>query len=165
VGARRRRIGGIEAVWIVVGVGLAALYLGSLSRRSPSNEAGVHHAMWALHQRQSDYYRAPGPDGTPRRAHWTSDVMGLLRDEPPRLAGLAQADTTRGPAVPYHGYYFRALPPGADAYAICAYPAEHGKTGTLTYFINGTGLFSKDLGGRLLGPGEFVRDGSWGVID
>ena len=161
-----RRITGIDWVWIVFLAGVVAVIVSAIIPRSPSDKVVVMRAMWNLHTRQSHYQSDPGPDGKPRLAYWLEDVAGLLRDVPPQLPGLAQADTTRGPATPYHGYYFRAFAPAADAYyAIVAYPADYGKTGKDTFFINGHGLFSKDLGGRVLAPGEFVRDGSWSIID
>ncbi len=154
-----RRISGIDWIWILIGVGFAAAIVGALFRSSPdSDPTAVKHALGGLHGRQARL-RGEG------KAYWTADVAGLLRDVPSQFPGLLQADTTVEPGVPYHGYYFRALPPGEGYYAIVAYPADYGKPEKETFFINGTGLFGKDLGGRILGPGEFVRDGSWSIID
>lgn len=144
---------------LIVLIALAAWGASLIARRSiPSDEVTACAAMFRLHNLQ---FRHQTPE---RETRWTKDVATLLKGES-EMTGIAAADTTTGPGVPYHGYYFRALtPPPGDAYAICAYPAQYGKS-KLTYFINGTGVFSKDIGGRCLGAGEFVRDGSWAIID
>jgi hypothetical protein len=68
--------------------------------------------------------------------------------------------------VPYHGYLFKVIPNhravndalekydagggvNADRYAVCAIPADYGKTGTRTYVVSEAGLVhSKDTGGK-----------------
>ncbi len=140
-------------------------------------------------------YRAKANDRAVRcmmtsLARYQIDALQLARGgrvpgEPlPLPPFLAEADTTPGRSggrtpVPYSGYYFRAGDPmtrwndsafeaAPGPCAVYAYPAVYGKTGILTYFVNGTGLFSKDTNGvcpdKVLLPKE-LRDGWWSIID
>lgn len=64
---------------------------------------------------------------------------------------LAAADAALGAgARPYHGYFFRVLAADvATGFAILAYPARHGVTGTRSFGVSEDGIvYSRDLGPR-----------------
>lgn len=131
--------------------------------------------MRLLHDVQGDFLALTDPSRKPRGGPpWTRDVAGALAHCPDVLPGVPEADVTRGPGVPYHGYFFRALDPGPQdgergPYAIAAFPAEYGVSGRLTYFINGLGLFSKDTAGRCPESNPTLRElrvtQLWSIID
>jgi hypothetical protein len=102
------------------------------------------------------------------------------------LGPLVVRASTEGysvPGAPYHGYRFRILtgqgpsaPGGALSYiengrmtkgfAMVAYPAEHGKSGIMTFLVGPHGIvYQKDLGaGTLLSASTMARfdpDSSW----
>jgi len=105
-------------------------------------------------------------------------------------AGLAQAawdGAGKGPAKPYHGYYFRVLdgqgphaPGGAHNYSVknkliggfglVAWPSEYGVTGIRTFIVNQSGMvYEKDIApvpGKSAPPiTRFDPDDSWTPVD
>jgi hypothetical protein len=133
--------------------------------RIRSNEDAAQRAMKVLEFAQNAYYDGPDAHGKPRGTFWMGDVSDLLAGMPGVPTGIAEADPVRSPedATPYHGYLFRAVDndaywlgrdpneaKGRGPYAICAYPAHYGRSGKLTYFINGCGTYAKDTGGAAL---------------
>jgi len=60
-------------------------------------------------------------------------------------AGVTGRDTTH--SQPFHGYYYRVLLQGSDAFAILAFPAEYRSSGVMTFLVNQNGpAYEKDLG-------------------
>jgi hypothetical protein len=60
-------------------------------------------------------------------------------------AGVSGPDTTQ--SQPFHGYYYRVLLHGSDAFAILAFPAEYHSSGVMTFLLSQEGTaYEKDLG-------------------
>jgi len=65
---------------------------------------------------------------------------------------LARADQVDpeaflGNRVPFHGYYFRALPPSGKQASFVAYPAEYRSSGVMTFIVEDGGVvYERDLG-------------------
>jgi len=60
-------------------------------------------------------------------------------------AGVSGRDNTG--SQPFHGYHYRILLEGSDAFAILAFPAEYGSSGVMTFLVNQNGTpYEKDLG-------------------
>jgi hypothetical protein len=60
-------------------------------------------------------------------------------------AGVSGPDTIY--SQPFHGYYYRILLQGPNAFAIVAFPAEYRSSGVVTFFVNQDGsAYEKDLG-------------------
>ena len=129
--------------------------------------------------------------------YWTLDVAGFAlgtdTDTPPYIRPeIARADRaglglySKEAPQPFEGYWIRtmlrdssgkpyALDPDGDGvastnptgYAFCAYPAEYGTSGTLTYIVNEKReVLSKDLGpedkdGIDRWPGEDAEEHGW----
>jgi len=115
--------------------------------------------------------------------YWPIDTGDDESPIGPNFAAAAPAELS--PEVsprPYFGYYFKALvaqgpdaPGGARDYrvngrliggfALIAWPAEYGVTGTVTFQVNQLGIvYRKDLGpdtSRAAGIAEFSPDSSW----
>jgi hypothetical protein len=52
-----------------------------------------------------------------------------------------------GTKVPFHGYYFRALPARTKSASFVAYPAEYRSSGVMTFIADGDGVvYERDLG-------------------
>jgi hypothetical protein len=59
------------------------------------------------------------------------------------------AATSVGNPVPFHGYYFRALPARGKSASFIAYPAEYRSSGVMTFIIDQSGVvYERDLGPR-----------------
>lgn len=117
---------------------------------------------------------------------WGHDVERLLTLEATRADRLGLAEEAR----PYHGYWLRSLArdgsgqpyaridfdhdgraDGNDSrFGFCAYPAEYGKTGTMTFITDESGaLWQKDLGatvseGAEAWPGEDPSREGWSRV-
>jgi hypothetical protein len=51
--------------------------------------------------------------------------------------------------VPFHGYYFRALPAGGKPASFIAYPAEYRSSGVMTFMVDQDGVvYERNLGPR-----------------
>lgn len=60
-------------------------------------------------------------------------------------AGVSGPDTSH--SQPFHGYYYRILLQGSDAFAILAFPAEYRSSGVMTFLVGQDGkAYEKDLG-------------------
>jgi hypothetical protein len=108
--------------------------------------------------------------------------LPLDREGAPPMAPLLRL-ARAGPPAPSQGYYYVALRsydvPGEDPkpydpgdgrnparYAVCAYPAEHGKTGTLTFIRSEAKMWKKDTEGKP--PESFPADpvkAGWTAVD
>lgn len=112
--------------------------------------------------------------------------LGFIDVSLARADRLGWSAYVKDAPAPKSGYWFRALvtdetgaPYAADGdgdgkactnpakFAFCAYPAEYGKTGTLTYIIDETGVpYEKDLGAEAREgidrwPGEDPESAGW----
>ena len=76
-------------------------------------------------------------------------------DDRTEIAGLLVNVGKGGPAVAFHGYYFRRLDSGekitssaaTTPFAFIAYPAEYRSTGVMTFLVDRDGnVYEKDLG-------------------
>jgi hypothetical protein len=79
-------------------------------------------------------------------------------------AGVSGEDTTH--SQPFHGYYFRILLQGSDAFAILAFPAEYQSSGVMTFLVSQDGIaHEKDLGEQAAAMSNQVSpsgtDNSW----
>jgi hypothetical protein len=64
----------------------------------------------------------------------------------PRFAAAAIGEQPVGQARPWFGYYFRIVPEGAG-YALVAWPAAYGVSGSQSFLVDGHGdLYTRDLG-------------------
>jgi hypothetical protein len=83
-------------------------------------------------------------------------------------AGVSGPDTTR--SQPFHGYYYRILLQGSDAYAILAFPAEYRSSGVMTFLVSQDGTaYEKDLGEQTATSANQVSsshvDNSWKQVE
>jgi len=196
MGTLDRKPGGFATALLVGLVLIAVAATGGILawRRSKTehirrNEQRAGMAVRFLAPAQADF-RANDRDGNKVNDFWTGDVAGLhyLYDSASLLlstpgapirvvsqsiadADPAPAGTRSIPAVPFHGYYFRAMDFDEDGnalrrdtggtgpngsknrntarFAFCAYPAEYGRTGRLTFIISeGNEVFWADTGGK-----------------
>lgn len=111
------------------------------------NEQAAQAALKRISGAQADF-RGNDRDRNFIQDYWTRDVSGLfyvsVDGRPIQLIDpeIAAADALPAlprlqPAVPYHGYYFRALRlEDAARFAVRAYPAEPGVTGRYTFTID-----------------------------
>jgi hypothetical protein len=79
--------------------------------------------------------------------YWTSADDASRSPIGPYLAhaGVSGQDTSL--SQPFHGYYYRILLQGSDAFAIIAFPAEYRSSGVMTFLVNQDGgTYEKDLG-------------------
>jgi hypothetical protein len=85
---------------------------------------------------------------------------------------LAHAGVT-GPATtnsqPFHGYYYRIVLQGSDAFAILAYPAEYHSSGVVTFLVSQDGkAYEKDLGEQTATSANQLSagaDSSWKQVE
>jgi hypothetical protein len=82
-------------------------------------------------------------------------------------AGVTGADTG---TQPFHGYHYRILLQGADAFAILAFPAEYRSSGVMTFFVSQDGKsYEKDLGEQTPALSKQVSssgpDNSWKQVE
>lgn len=60
-------------------------------------------------------------------------------------AGVTGSDASH--SQPFHGYYYRILLQGSNAFAILAFPAEYRSSGVMTFLVSQDGkAYEKDLG-------------------
>ena len=83
-------------------------------------------------------------------------------------AGVSGSDTSH--AQPFHGYYYRILLQGPDAFAILAFPAEYRSSGVMTFLVSDDGTaYEKDLGEQSATVASQVSsshlDNSWNRLD
>ena len=78
--------------------------------------------------------------------YWKSANGGSRSPIGPYLAH-AGVESDGGSAEPFHGYYYRILLQGSDAFAIVAYPAAYRTSGVMTFIMNPDGTaYENDLG-------------------
>ena len=166
-------VGGTVLLIVLVLVLVALPWL--QSKRMASNARAATVALRRIAMAEEEF-RSNDRNGNGVRDYWTADVAGLWQQARLIDREIAEADAKpMDPLVPepvqFQGYYFVALtndrsedPPhvyrqsandsGAKVYntrrfGFCAYPAEYGRTGTLTFFINeGLRMIKTDTGGR-----------------
>ena len=57
------------------------------------------------------------------------------------------AGVQSGRVEPFHGYYYRILRQGSEAFAIVAYPAAYRSSGVMTFIMNPDGTaYENDFG-------------------
>lgn len=120
--------------------------------------------------------------------YWDADIDGEISPLGPLVAeaqeeGYSKKD--KGGPVPYHGYFFKILTrqsksaPGGDydyiingnmigGFALIAWPAQHGKSGIMTFIVNQQGrVYQTDLGPKSdkLAPAikSYDPDSTWRV--
>ncbi len=79
-------------------------------------------------------------------------------------AGVSGPDTSH--SQPFHGYYYRILLQGSDAFAILAFPAEYRSSGVMTFLVSQDGkAYEKDLGEQTVALASQISssgaDNSW----
>jgi len=129
---------------------------------------------------QDGLYWAVGPDEAP-------SPLGPLVEQAEEEGYPGATLPANGKQAPYHGYLFRILkaqgpnaPGGARDYvkdgqmtggfAFLAWPAEHGKSGVVTFLVDQDGIvFQKDLGPAtakvVAGMTRFDPDLTWARVD
>lgn len=86
-------------------------------------------------------------DGSHDGLYWKSADDANRSPIGPYLAhaGVSGPDTNN--SQPFHGYYYRILLQGSDAFAILAFPAEYRSSGVMTFLVSQDGTaHEKDLG-------------------
>jgi len=89
----------------------------------------------------------------------------LARSEQEAPAGFV------GSKVPFHGYYFRALPAaGGKPASFVAYPAEYRSSGVMTFLVGGDGVvYERDLGPGTAKSATTLKgqkpDSSWRAVN
>jgi len=83
-------------------------------------------------------------------------------------AGVIGPDTTH--SQPFHGYLYRILMQGTDAFAILAFPAEYRSSGVMTFIVNQDGnAYEKDLGEQTATLSDQISsshvDNSWKQVE
>lgn len=73
-------------------------------------------------------------------------------------------------AEPFHGYYYRILLQGSDAFAIVAYPALYSSSGVMTFILNSDGTaYENDLGDKTAMVAKQISsalpNGSWKKVE
>jgi hypothetical protein len=96
---------------------------------------------------------------------WASEAADDESPMGPRFAAAAISEQPAGQSRPWFGYYFRMLPePGG--YALLAWPAEYGVTGSRTFMVDRRGdVYARDLGSgthrAAMALTSFTPDSSW----
>jgi hypothetical protein len=79
--------------------------------------------------------------------YWTSADDASRSPIGPYLARAGESGQDTSLSQPFHGYYYRILLQGSDAFAIIAFPAEYRSSGVMTFLVNqDDGAYEKDLG-------------------
>ena len=109
-------------------------------------------------------------DGSHDGLYWKSADDTTKSPIGPYLAhaGVSGPDTTR--SQPFHGYYYRILLQGSDAFAILAFPAEYRSSGVMAFLVGQDGsAYEKDLGERAASLASQVSsshlDNSWKHVE
>jgi hypothetical protein len=96
--------------------------------------------------------------------YWKSATDATKSPIGPYLAQAGVGGPATSQSQPFHGYYYRVLLQGSDAFAILAFPAEYHSSGVMTFVVSQDGkAYEKDLGERtaVLSGQVSSSDDSW----